>query len=38
MGEREVFDWAKNFFFKLTPVIEFFSLSFCRVCKIKTIT
>ena len=24
-------------FFKLTPVIEFFSLSFCRVCKIKTI-
>ena len=24
-------------FSKLTPVIEFFSLSFCRVCKIKTI-
>ena len=24
-------------FSKLTPVIEFFSLSFCGVCKIKTI-
>ena len=32
MGEREVFGSAK-FFSKLTPVIEFFSLSFFRVCK-----
>ena len=32
VGEREVFGSAKCFF-KLTPVIEFFSLSFFRVCK-----
>ena len=31
MGEREVFGSA--IFSKLTPVIEFFSLSFFRVCK-----
>ena len=33
MGEREKCLVGPRIFSKLTPVIEFFSLSFCRVCK-----
>ena len=37
VGEREVFDWAKNFFQTYPCDRILFSISFCGVCKIKTI-
>ena len=37
LWEKEKCLIGPRIFSKLTPVIEFFSLSFCGVCKIKTI-